>query len=251
MRGENFGQQTFTSKVDGNKQPLLSAIEQAKGRGVDFSKQTFQSHLDGENSGFTTKESQARTSGNAFDRSTFTGTINANGNALTVAQSVWDTVRNFAGKVFTATLETITKGGKSADGSIYNGDGTWNQRFQPKYFANGGIENHVAQIARPSSTLRVWAEPETGGEAYIPLAASKRARSVQILDEVADRFGYSLTKNMQAFSNGGISGGSEASGGGVHVHVDAAPGVAYQYANEVARATATRFRDAQVLYDVA
>lgn len=56
------------------------------------------------------------------------------------------------------------------------------------YYANGG-ENHVAQIAAAGAN-RVWAEPETGGEAYIPLAASKRARSTAILSEVADKFGY-------------------------------------------------------------
>ncbi|WP_241471657.1 phage tail tape measure protein [Mycolicibacterium neoaurum] len=67
--------------------------------------------------------------------------------------------------------------------------------------AEGGIESHVAQIAR-GGAMRLWAEPETGGEAYIPLAAGKRARSTSILAEVADRFGYGLTK----FDNGGITG---------------------------------------------
>jgi hypothetical protein len=48
-------------------------------------------------------------------------------------------------------------------------------------------EQHVAQIA-PAGAWRVWAEPETQGEAYIPLASSKRARSKEILVEVAHRF---------------------------------------------------------------
>lgn len=52
----------------------------------------------------------------------------------------------------------------------------------------GGAENHVAQIA-PAGAWRVWAEPETGGEAYIPLADEKRPRSEEILDAVANRFG--------------------------------------------------------------
>lgn len=60
------------------------------------------------------------------------------------------------------------------------------------FFANGGVENHQAQIAR-GGAWRVWAEPETGGEAYIPLAQSKRERSTRILATVADRFGLSLT----------------------------------------------------------
>ncbi|MFG3439940.1 hypothetical protein ACGF0J_22055 [Nonomuraea sp. NPDC047897] len=62
------------------------------------------------------------------------------------------------------------------------------------YFASGG-EHHVAQIAAPG-TIRVWAEPETGGEAYIPLAMSKRARSEEILSEVAERFGGRFYRTM-------------------------------------------------------
>ena len=52
--------------------------------------------------------------------------------------------------------------------------------------------------------MRVWAEPETGGEAYIPLAQSKRMRSLAILDNVADRFGYDLQpRNFTKFADGG------------------------------------------------
>lgn len=64
-----------------------------------------------------------------------------------------------------------------------------------------GTEDHRAQIAR-AGTWRLWAEPETGGEAYIPLAPAKRPRSTQILAQVADRFGYRL----EAFGGGGLLG---------------------------------------------
>jgi hypothetical protein len=57
------------------------------------------------------------------------------------------------------------------------------------FYANGGLnENHVAQIA-PAGAYRVWAEQETGGEAYIPLAASKRDRSLAIWAETGKRLG--------------------------------------------------------------
>ncbi|MBB5776235.1 hypothetical protein [Nonomuraea jabiensis] len=69
-------------------------------------------------------------------------------------------------------------------------------------FADGGIarfaaggEHHVAQIAS-ANTIRVWAEPETQGEAYIPLATSKRQRSEEILGEVAERFGGRYYRTM-------------------------------------------------------
>ena len=38
----------------------------------------------------------------------------------------------------------------------------------------------------------MFGEPETGGEAYIPLGAQKRARSTELLHDVAGRFGYGL-----------------------------------------------------------
>jgi hypothetical protein len=67
-------------------------------------------------------------------------------------------------------------------------------------------ESHVAQIA-DASQVRVWAEPETQGEAYIPLAPGKRSRSTQILSAVARSFGLSVSR----MADGGIV--SYASGG--------------------------------------
>jgi TP901 family phage tail tape measure protein len=65
--------------------------------------------------------------------------------------------------------------------------------------AAGNIyEAHQAEIA-PGGAWRVWAEPETGGEAYIPLAASKRQRSMGILGQVAEKFGVGL----MPFADGG------------------------------------------------
>ncbi|HEU5223430.1 MAG TPA: phage tail tape measure protein [Candidatus Lumbricidophila sp.] len=66
------------------------------------------------------------------------------------------------------------------------------------YYAAGGLrERHVAQIA-PAGAWRVWAEPETGGEAYIPLSPAKRARSLDIWQETGRRLG------VQGFADGGI-----------------------------------------------
>lgn len=58
-------------------------------------------------------------------------------------------------------------------------------------FARGG-ESHIAQIARPGD-FRLWAEPETGGEAYIPLANDwRRPRAVSVLEAVSRRFGLQV-----------------------------------------------------------
>lgn len=62
-------------------------------------------------------------------------------------------------------------------------------------FANGG-EAHYPQIA-PGGTWRVWAEPETNGEAYIPFAKGKRGRAMRVWEQVGRRFG------VEGFSSGG------------------------------------------------
>lgn len=65
----------------------------------------------------------------------------------------------------------------------------------------------------------VFAEKETGGEAYIPLAPSKRGRSMAILMEVARLFGLnrnaegSITVDELKSYASGISGGSYVRGG--------------------------------------
>jgi hypothetical protein len=64
-----------------------------------------------------------------------------------------------------------------------------------KFFANGGIENHIAQHA-PAGAMRVWAEPETGGETYIPHAPAKRQRSRRIWAETGHMLNF--------FADGGI-----------------------------------------------
>ncbi|CQR59168.1 hypothetical protein [Streptomyces leeuwenhoekii] len=73
------------------------------------------------------------------------------------------------------------------------------------FYARGGMrrENHVAQIA-PSGAWRVWAEDETGGEAYIPFARSKRVRSRAIAEETIRRLGGDPA-TIQWNANGNIT----------------------------------------------
>ncbi|MFH5231018.1 phage tail tape measure protein [Antrihabitans spumae] len=70
--------------------------------------------------------------------------------------------------------------------------------FSAKMFGSGGIEDHSAQI---SSGMRIWAEPETQGEAYIPFAQSKRQRSLAIWAETGKRLG------VAGYADGGGFGG--------------------------------------------
>ncbi|MGV0369510.1 tape measure protein [Corynebacterium aurimucosum] len=84
------------------------------------------------------------------------------------------------------------------DGGVYMAEGGITRAYldggidKLERYANGGArEDHRAQIAK-GGEWRVWAEPETGGESYIPLAKSKRKRSIEILAKTADIFGLTV-----------------------------------------------------------
>lgn len=117
------------------------------------------------------------------------------------ANSVLGIVRSYASRLASGLNPILAAIGKPkialrdgavvrfADGGITN-------------FANGGMrERHVAQIA-PAGAMRVWAEPETGGEAYIPLAKGKRERSRKIAAETVDRLGG----RVNWYARGGVTG---------------------------------------------
>ncbi|MDY7542598.1 MULTISPECIES: phage tail tape measure protein [unclassified Cryobacterium] len=121
-----------------------------------------------------------------------------------------------------ALYALITSPGKSVSGSLLYVTGQANGSVlsaqangSVRYFANGsGSEHHVAQIAR-AGEYRVWAEQETGGEAYIPMAESKRSRSTAILEDVAGQFGYQLVPvGAQQFAGGSSPSKTSAGRGG-------------------------------------
>lgn len=89
------------------------------------------------------------------------------------------------------------------------------------YYATGGLQpgpdvanRHLAGIA-PAGSMRLFAEPETKGEAYIPFREDTRPRSIAIWRETGRRLG------VQGFARGGINGGSSSTAtyGDTHVHI--------------------------------
>ncbi|MFK8848401.1 hypothetical protein [Streptomyces sp. Ac-502] len=110
------------------------------------------------------------------------------GPATSSVSAIQQAINNLSGRTITNYVQTRYIGPqvngvplmKQANGGIVT-------------YADGGTrENHVAQIAK-GGEWRVWAEDETFGEAYIPFASSKRARSKTILEQVANRFGGTVT----------------------------------------------------------
>lgn len=135
---------------------------------------------------------------------------------MSAPNAIYDAIMSLVPDSLKGAVSSVV-GWFSADGSIAYANGG------VEAYANGGTrgEKHVAQIARPNGPFRVWAEPETGGEAYIPLALSKRARSKAILAKTAQIMGLSVVdhngdtvssaipggaagKPIEAFANGGI-----------------------------------------------
>jgi TP901 family phage tail tape measure protein len=98
------------------------------------------------------------------------------------------TVTNYVNSIVTTTKKSVHEVVGNANGGVWD------------HFAEGGVraprvtkfadgsENHVAQIAR-GGDWRMWAEPETHGEGYVPFARSKRPRSRKITEEIVRRLG--------------------------------------------------------------
>ena len=149
-----------------------------------------------------------------YARGKYNGVLRALDRASSIVSSVQRKINSLKGKTVSIVTNMVTKVKK-----IFSADGN----FMPevKKFADGGIEKHVAQIA-PAGAMRVWAEPETGGEAYIPLAKSKRTRSEQILATVADKFGMRLER----YANGSDPSSSvavPAGGDTYNINVESVP----------------------------
>lgn len=86
-----------------------------------------------------------------------------------------------------------------------NADGGYYPKGIPSY-ANGKLPDQAMIAPGKGRGMVQWAEGETGGEAFIPLAPSKRDRSEKILGQVANKFGMGLVKS---FANGGILPGGQ------------------------------------------
>lgn len=75
---------------------------------------------------------------------------------------------------------------------IPNSSVRFNKEGSITHYAGGGThEKHVAQIAN-AGDMRVWAEPETGGELYAPLAPAKRQRSMSLITQQLSEWGYDV-----------------------------------------------------------
>ncbi|WUD74607.1 phage tail tape measure protein [Streptomyces sp. NBC_00510] len=189
-----------TSRAVSDLENVQEKLKNTKGKTVEVKALTKAGEKALEDLGYKVK----RTKGKNVVITVPTGTQKANVDALAAA------IRALHDKSIVITTHynnTVTSGGgtgrrnaasASANGNIID------------FYADGGMrrENHVAQIAK-AGTWRVWAEDETGGEAYIPLAASKRARSRRIAEETVRRLGG---RGIAWYASGGVAARKEVPG---------------------------------------
>lgn len=145
----------------------------------------------------------------AFDKKKASAKLSAQDRASAIIAKVNRMLSNLNGRtattwtyhnVKTSYVSDIVKGSGSLHDAVANGN-----IFRGKRYADGGVEDHQAQIA-PAGAMRVWAEPETGGEAYIPLSRAKRGRSRRIAAETVNMLGGSV----QWFAKGGLTKAQKA-----------------------------------------
>ncbi|PSK95765.1 hypothetical protein CLV30_12817 [Haloactinopolyspora alba] len=150
-------------------------------------------------------------------------TLKATDRASGVADDAEERLRDYDGRNWIAELSALAYTSAAEDDLSYLArDRTVDLFIESHRYpgvpylnqADGGVVTPAASglmrepmIAAGGSNI-LWAEPETHGEAYIPLAASKRARSLDILREVADRFGYGLAQQDSGASAAMAGGGT-------------------------------------------
>jgi len=127
--------------------------------------------------------------------------VNAYGRAL--SDGLNPIVKSVGGRAIVFTEQTLSTPGWTA----FRADGGF------------GTLPDQATIQAPTAGLVQWAEPETHGEAFIPLAASKRARSLAIWEETGRRLGADISRldphslhevgmadgGIRSFADGGFS----------------------------------------------
>lgn len=175
-----------TYAINANDDPALTKLLMSLGV-VDTSTGTIT--IDGNNQKAKDRTAEAQRFANGA-----TGTMSINGHdyATDIARAAQARINNMTATIWIGATGKSVGMSIQADGSVLE-----------SYGSGGFHENHVAQIA-PAGAYRLWAERETGGEGYIPLALSKRRRSEEIMSVIADQFGgmYIPANSLNRYADG-------------------------------------------------
>ncbi|WP_327259920.1 phage tail tape measure protein [Streptomyces sp. NBC_01240] len=206
--GKTLEMKAPTGKVKAELQSIQDKVKGTKGKTLTIKAPTDEARRHLEALGFKIKNTKGKT---------VTITV-PTGDATYNARVIQNAIDNIHGKTVGVYLSyKATSADKDANGVPDMIQAPQARGSVLDFYANGGTnrrgirENHTAQIA-PAGAWRVWAEEETGGEAYIPLSPSKRGRSRAITEETIRRLGGD-PKSVQwhadgavvAFDSGGFS----------------------------------------------
>ena len=125
--------------------------------------------------------------------------------AAAEARGLASSIRNIPDKTVNIRVKVSSSGS-----SAYVSPGSYSANYNAHggkvtFYGSGGREDHRAQFAK-GGTWRVWAEDETEGEWYLPLAKSKRSSTIPMWWQAGRDLG------VVNFADGGRFGGSGAGG---------------------------------------
>lgn len=125
-------------------------------------------------------------------------TVTVNDRATAAARQIQRAIDGIRGKTVNININTI-RTESLINKRIQNHPGTGADNARGGFYtayAEGGMDRrdaHQPEMAGPGPT-RVWREPETGGESYIPHANdSRRSRAKAITERTANLFGGNVT----------------------------------------------------------
>lgn len=190
--GRNFADDPYEAQFTADNSDALDKASFSRSTGRSFADDTYNAILTADNSHAMARTNDAKKNADEFNAKRPNAVLSATDNASGVIQGAIDRLNRFQSKSITLTATTINQSVGASTSSRFFSSSEFAQGGIVRAYAGGGTENHVAQIARGGWPVRVWAEPETGGEAYIPLAQAKRSRSTAILGTVAREFGYQV-----------------------------------------------------------
>jgi len=194
-RGSEWDGRTDESDIDSDKGPSDSKFTDSEARGSKWDSRTDTSTLDADKGPADSKINDINRAGSALDARTWKPTVRIAGNAIGTVDRIQERINALRGR--TISVRVRVPSNVIAEGAILYASGGIGGVASP--FAGAKLTKPgPARIYAPTAPGRFFAEPVTGGEAYIPLAPQKRPRSIKIWQETGRRLGV--------FAEGGIAG---------------------------------------------
>lgn len=206
-KGNDYADGPYGSNPTVEQGPVISGFDNMISKGDSFANKPYPAKPTViEGSVFSTFESMIR-KGLDFARN-YNATLTATDLASGVIRNAKASLAGFAG-VHSARLVASFSTGSSGGSVQRSFGGTRNAVLAAAAnggimrFANGGFDEYTAEkpgkarIFTPRNPGRIFAEPETGGESYIPLSPAKRGTALPVF--------YQTGKILGVFADGGFS----------------------------------------------